>query len=228
MTPEEQAAVDAAKKGQNAGNKQADVATKPADDKALADKQEALNKTLADAKNKSDDALAAQKAAEDKIAAEKDKSDKKAKAEQEVKDQAEADAKKKEQEDKEAADKKAAEDKAAEAEQAKITKQVEEKRANELALANDHNLPPDFQRPSVGRIVHFYPNENDKQALENDVEFIAAIVTRVFGHHRVDLRIFPAVEEKNRFTRRINVPHKIKAATASGDDSGHWEWPGRV
>lgn len=116
---------------------------------------------------------------------------------------------------------------AATAQQNKISKKVEAKRAAELAKANDNTLPPEFQQPSVGRIVHFFPNENDKQALENGVEFVAGIVVRTFGNHRADIRIFPAVEEKERYTMRWNVPHQTKAAQVATENSGYWAWPPR-
>lgn len=115
-----------------------------------------------------------------------------------------------------------------ETEQDVISKKVEEARATQLQEANEKKLPGDFVRPTVGRIVHFFPHPNDKQARANNVEFIPAIITREYGDHRVDLRIFPAIEEKSMYTRRVKIPHKVKAAAPDVITTGTWDWPGRV
>jgi hypothetical protein len=196
MTPEEQAAADAAaKKASDAADKQA------AADKKAADKKAA------------DDAAGAKSAA-----------DAKAQADATAKTQAEADAKAKA----DAAAKAQADAQAAVDAQAKISAEVEAKRTAQLKEAAQKNLPPGFVRPTIGRIVHFYPHPDDKQARANGAEFIPGIVTGEYGDHRVDLRIFPAIEEKSMYTRREKIPHQSKADAPEVITTGTWDWPPRV
>lgn len=70
-------------------------------------------------------------------------------------------------------------------------------------------------RPSVGRIVHYYDNDDE-------VAFtppLAAIVTAVITTHTVSLTVF----DTNR------APYNVARVPASETPkAGHWCWPPRV
>lgn len=77
--------------------------------------------------------------------------------------------------------------------------------------------------PTVGRIVHFYPNEADYTARSNGVkpgEPLAAIITRVWNEDGVNLTIFPdaAAPLSRTSVVRRGVAH---------ENSSSWDWPPR-
>lgn len=92
-------------------------------------------------------------------------------------------------------------------------------------------------KPSVGRIVHYFPSElataeledlfplgDDQSRLGHHARMSrhgphAAIITAVHSDVCVDLRVFPPLRDDQ----------AIAAVTdRKGDSAGHWEWPPRV
>lgn len=78
------------------------------------------------------------------------------------------------------------------------------------------------QKPSVGRIVHYFPSEQDTEALSNGNDGpIAAIVTRVWDASGcVNLTVFP--DYSSPVARSSVLPRSDALRTNS------WEWPPRV
>jgi len=89
--------------------------------------------------------------------------------------------------------------------------------------ASESPWPP----PTVGRIVHYEPEESQKF---RSVGPIAAIVTSVMSNSKlgtVNLRAFPdsaldTMTGDDRFTRLANVPYSELAKP------GHWSYPPRA
>lgn len=74
-------------------------------------------------------------------------------------------------------------------------------------------------KPTVGRIVHFHPNERDQLHKNNSADFHAALVTQVWPDDNVNLQVFPAwgVPEL-----RGSVPPEPGVTGNS-----YWAWPPR-
>lgn len=73
-----------------------------------------------------------------------------------------------------------------------------------------------MQKPSVGRIVHYYPSENEPHLFAEVGEPVAAIITRVWTDECVNLQLF---------TNSGRTPHLTSRCRGEGD--GEWRWPPR-
>lgn len=74
------------------------------------------------------------------------------------------------------------------------------------------------QKPSIGRIVHFYPGTGDLQMDEAGRRQTAqaAIITRVFSDECVNLNVF------------TDMGVVIQTSVLRGVDGYRWDWPARV
>lgn len=111
---------------------------------------------------------------------------------------------------------------AAKKQQDQISKDVETKRARELANKAVNDGTYNGKLPSVGRTVHFFPNQDD---VLYDVrqKFLAAIVVKAWGNHRCDLRILPS-KDTDAKTLRQNIPHASKSHSLVLGGA-FWDWP---
>lgn len=112
-------------------------------------------------------------------------------------------------------------------EQAPVVDPIPETPTPEEAMSETQNAEPELQMPSVGRIIHFFPQQNDWHARSNYANFIPAIVVQCWGDDNVNLRIFPVVEEGDEILIRWSVPHKSKKISEA-EDQAYWEWPPRI
>ena len=79
------------------------------------------------------------------------------------------------------------------------------------------------QKPTVGRIVHYYPSDDDRilmnglAAGNTHLNQYAAIITAVWSNDLVNLKVF------------LDGPIDLTNLSASlGDEHGMWSWPKRV
>lgn len=79
------------------------------------------------------------------------------------------------------------------------------------------------QKPSVGRIVHFFPGDNPENALPNNMEFAPAIITQCWGGDIANMTIF--VASHNEEVRKGWSVHHKDALQQEG--SPYWVWPSR-
>lgn len=79
------------------------------------------------------------------------------------------------------------------------------------------------QKPSIGRIVHYFPNEADTQARANGATVVSAIITTVWNPETgyVNLTIFP---DLGGAFGRLSIYHKSTAT----EGNSYWDWPARV
>ncbi len=75
--------------------------------------------------------------------------------------------------------------------------------------------------PTVGRIVHFYPNSADVRG--GDSEFYAAIVVKVHDAHGVEL-----VDLVTFGTSSIYFHNGIEERGVATEGDACWAWPPRV
>lgn len=80
------------------------------------------------------------------------------------------------------------------------------------------------QKPSIGRIVEFFPGVDTQYQLPNGSQSAPALITQDFGVHQ-NLTVFACFpgEEKTSFTA-WSVPHKSTAM----ENQFYWDWPARV
>ena len=83
-------------------------------------------------------------------------------------------------------------------------------------------------RPSIGRIVHYFPADNDKDAIchkNGNVEHVAATVTKVHDAEAglVNLSISP---DNNLPVPRLSIQHKSAPTLEEG--VAFWDWPAKV
>lgn len=80
------------------------------------------------------------------------------------------------------------------------------------------------QRPSVGRIVFFYPAEGDKLLNLNSAACHPAIITRVWTDEMVNLTVLPdgEIEGQSSFRRT-----SVRLDSNDTSKSAHWSWPPR-
>lgn len=76
--------------------------------------------------------------------------------------------------------------------------------------------------PSVGRIVHYFPNQGDEVAAKNNAKFIPAIVVQQFGTKLLNLQVF-TMNTDAPTVLRFSVNHKSDAP--SGNGLSYWDWP---
>lgn len=80
------------------------------------------------------------------------------------------------------------------------------------------------QKPSVGRIVMFVPNEDDQETRHNQAEILPAVVVRTwedtsYENDEVNLKV---LTDGPADTWRTSVPYN------SEKKPGTWHWPERV
>jgi hypothetical protein len=78
----------------------------------------------------------------------------------------------------------------------------------------------DIKKPSVGRIVHYFPSDSDKIASANNAEFVPAIVVQTFGGDLANLSVFPMNPDATNVLR-YSVHHKSNAL----EGQNYWDWP---
>lgn len=74
-------------------------------------------------------------------------------------------------------------------------------------------------KPTVGRIVHFHPNQHDGLYKNNSAEFHAAIVTQAWSETCVNMIVFPAYG-----------PPEVRTSVTYGNSASansYWAWPPR-
>lgn len=82
------------------------------------------------------------------------------------------------------------------------------------------------QSASVGRIVHFFPNESENKQLPNNMPFAPGIVTQVFGNNMCNMTLFLANPGGDANRQEWSVMHKDDPNR--GDSMFYWDWPARV
>jgi hypothetical protein len=93
-----------------------------------------------------------------------------------------------------------------------------------------------MQHPSVGRIVHFYPNQEQKETTFKDklngAEFLPAIVTQSWNKPGDEYEDLINISVFTPFHGMIGVGSVRSAKNAHTTDgtqyAGYWEWPPRV
>lgn len=87
-------------------------------------------------------------------------------------------------------------------------------------------------KPTVGRIVHFYPGKNEKQYnLPNGMGFAPAIITQVCSEERINLTVFIMA----RPDQGISIPCINAWSITEGSreeseeiyEGAYWTWPPR-
>lgn len=81
----------------------------------------------------------------------------------------------------------------------------------------------EIQKPTAGRIVHFYPAPNDEPARENGAECLPAMVVFYSGDEKepdlVNLQVFTNSSRGTLYY--VNVPHSDKPLS----NGPSWHWP---
>lgn len=78
---------------------------------------------------------------------------------------------------------------------------------------------PMAQRPTSGRIVQFFPEEDDLYARNNGAKQVPAMVVQAWGEDGlVNIRVFNDSDEAPRMRR--SVAHRSKAA----EGQSYWDW----
>lgn len=81
-----------------------------------------------------------------------------------------------------------------------------------------------IQIPTVGRIVHFFPNGNDAHCAANRAEFVPAMVIQSFaGSATLNLGVF-AMNGDGPLVLRYSVVHRSVAESSEGTFA-FWDWP---
>lgn len=85
------------------------------------------------------------------------------------------------------------------------------------------------QKPSAGRIVHYFPGTNEVNKLPNGMTHAPAIITQAFGETETalcNMTIFLAETDPNKknIIQRWSVHHKSDIVN---DEIPHWDWPAR-
>lgn len=81
------------------------------------------------------------------------------------------------------------------------------------------------KKPSVGRIVHYFPGTNEVNKLPNGMTHAPGIITQTFGDNgMVNMTLFLAETDvnKNATPQKWSVSHKSQVGN---DEQPHWEWP---
>jgi hypothetical protein len=77
----------------------------------------------------------------------------------------------------------------------------------------------DLKNPTVGRIVHYFPNGADPAASANGANVVPALVIQSFGAN-VNLHVF-SMNPDSPNVLRYSIPHFSQAT----DARGYWDWP---
>jgi hypothetical protein len=83
-------------------------------------------------------------------------------------------------------------------------------------------------KPTVGRIVHYFPEEQDQEAGQNNAEVCAAIVTQSFDNLTPNLHVMVNGYGDNGGAKsviRFSVPHKNDFVPNPSNSAGYWDWP---
>lgn len=85
------------------------------------------------------------------------------------------------------------------------------------------------QKPTVGRIVHFFPGTQETNKLPNGMTHAAAIITQVFGEGEnasCNMNLFLAETDSNKksVVQKWSINHKSTIASA---EASYWDWPAR-
>jgi hypothetical protein len=77
------------------------------------------------------------------------------------------------------------------------------------------------QKPTVGRIVHYYHNEGEQAKYEkyNGADFYPAIITQVWSDTMVNLLVF----EYDGTRPAMSISHESEELGSQGK----WKWPSR-
>lgn len=78
-----------------------------------------------------------------------------------------------------------------------------------------------FKAPTVGRIVHYFPNDGDKHCEKNGAEVVPAIVVQVFGRTVANLSVFPMNPDGTNVIR-YSVQHRSQV---NNEGIPYWDWP---
>jgi hypothetical protein len=84
------------------------------------------------------------------------------------------------------------------------------------------------QKPTVGRIVHYFPAEQDHEAGQNNADVCAAIVTQSFDNLTPNLHVMVNGYGDNGSAKsviRFSVPHKDDFVPNPSNSAGYWDWP---
>lgn len=85
----------------------------------------------------------------------------------------------------------------------------------------------DVKLPTVGRMVHYFPNLADAHCAANGAEVLPATVVQVFGE-RINL-VVTCMNQDAAVVQRYSVQHK--STVPKQDNSEHltevsyWDWP---
>ncbi|WP_295794907.1 hypothetical protein [Mucilaginibacter sp.] len=74
--------------------------------------------------------------------------------------------------------------------------------------------------PTVGRILHYFPNGADPITAANNAQVVPAIVVQDFGNTIVNLSVFPMNPDATNVLR-YSVHHKSEAF----EGQAYWDWP---
>lgn len=80
------------------------------------------------------------------------------------------------------------------------------------------------QTVTAGRIVEFFPNNNQIIKLPNGMTTAPAIVTQTFGAPHVNLCLFVANPDGEATMQAWSIPHKDDSV----QDQPYWDWFARV
>lgn len=96
---------------------------------------------------------------------------------------------------------------------------------SETTIIQENPATEVVQLPTVGRIVHFYPNdwakENTFSKLLNNAPFLPAIVTQTFGGTTANLAV---ITPFHGIVGQGSIPHKVDTA----ETNSYWVWPPRA
>lgn len=81
-------------------------------------------------------------------------------------------------------------------------------------------------KPTPGRIVHYFPGTSEVNKLPNSMKFAPAIVTQIFGGTLANLTVFLAEPDANKKStlQKWSVSHKSEVGN---EDMPYWDWPAR-
>lgn len=76
------------------------------------------------------------------------------------------------------------------------------------------------QKPTVGRIVHYFPQSGEFGVHSNSTSPLAAVIVAVWGDECVNLKVFCDGPHDHWLTSRLR-------RSAGSGDAGQWDWPAR-
>lgn len=88
----------------------------------------------------------------------------------------------------------------------------------------------DLKIPTVGRIVHYFPNGKDNHCAANGAVKVPAIVVQSWGdgNTRLNLSVFPMNQDSPNVLR-YSVNHKSSLSLVLNEEctAAYWDWPER-